>query len=94
MVTVGLINELHFLHEVFGADVSSEIKIGGNFPIKISLQNHTLVVEYKNEKIWTESLDKATSMFGLESCESIMDIVRHIDTGDESWRDKYNTLIS
>jgi hypothetical protein len=57
-------------------------------PIKISINNEIMDVWYNDTHIWHESLDEATSLFGVESVTTISEITFLIDNGNDSWKSR------
>ena len=88
MITVGLIKELFFISKALRTPVFVTLKTGIlSTNIMVNIEEHILTVWYMGYRIWTESLDEATSMFGIESCDTLAKIVSLIDSGDDKvWR--------
>lgn len=88
MITVGLIKELLFISKALRVPVRASLSPENlQCGILIDIKEQILSVSYLGYHIWTESLDEATSMFGVESCDTLAKIVSLIDSGDDKvWR--------
>lgn len=88
MITVGLVNEIQFLSNIFETPIYLKIateKTSGvlNFIVK----DGYLELIYKQNKIWKEKISGADSMFGIESCETILKIISLIEKNDDLWKE-------
>ena len=88
MITLGLVNELKFVENHFGGGLKCEIEAGGR-KINLSFQEDIIEIFYKDVLIWKERLDQEGAWFGIESCDNVFKIINCIDSGDDSWREKY-----
>jgi hypothetical protein len=88
MITVGLVNELRFISKALRTPLSSTLKTElMKSALLIEVKEQVLDVWYLGYHIWKEPLDDATTMFGIESCDSLARIVFLIDSGDDTeWR--------
>lgn len=85
MITVSLVHELNFISKHLDRKVVATLEVGEySRPITISIEKDKLSVEYMNNLIWSESISKASSNFGVESCDSILKIMKRVRQG-ESW---------
>lgn len=88
MITVGLINELIFISDAFKSPISVSVKVDKiNHPILLAIDGDFLNLEYNGAAIWSEDIKSPSSLFGVESCDTIARILFHIDAGDEAWKD-------
>ena len=87
MITVGLINELLFISSAVGSVVSCTVgcKLTTD-RIFVQVKNKILDVWYLGNHIWSEKLEDADSMFGVESVSEISRIVFLLDRNDPSWK--------
>ncbi len=85
MITVGLVKELFFIASVAKQQINCAIKPDGNYaPIELKVYPAgVLEVDYCGQLIWKETIDGPTSMFGIESCDSISRIIVCIDYGTD-----------
>lgn len=87
MITVGLIQELRFISDSFKTPISSLITCGATTrPIIVKIQEGILKVDYGNDYIWKEDIASVSSMFGIESCDSIARIIYSIDNNIPDWQ--------
>ncbi len=88
MITVGLVKELKFIATVINAPVVIHFNArSATATIGLKITKDRLKISYLNDIIWDESLEEATSMFGIESCDNIMKIIKKIDSNDGGWRE-------
>jgi hypothetical protein len=88
-ITCGMIKEFLFISKVSKTPVSVSLKT--NFskePIHFSIIDGFLDVFYSGVNIWRESLEEATTMFGIESVSTISEIIFMIDNGNDSWKSR------
>jgi hypothetical protein len=87
MITVGLVQELRFISDAFKTPISSIISCGVAVrPIIVKIQEGAVQVNYGNDYIWKEDVASASSMFGIESCDSIARIIYSIDNNIPDWQ--------
>ena len=88
MITVGLVNELRFISKALRTPATLTIKTPKTRgEIYLGIQEQILTVSYLGYHIWTETLEEGVSMFGIESCDTLAQIILLIDSGDtERWR--------
>ena len=87
MITVGLVQEISFISKFFETPMYLKIatpKASG--VLNVILKDEYLELIYKQNKIWKEKVSGAESMFGIESCETILKIISLIDSNDERWK--------
>lgn len=85
MITVGLVRELHFISVYASKKIECRIDVGeeiNNLFVSVS-QDGRLLVKYNNQDIWEEDISSQTSMFGIESCDSISRIISCINNGTD-----------
>lgn len=82
MITTSLIRELDFIATYTKAPVSCQLKIGEVSEVGIKVDKGILELEYKSNKIWREGLSQSSN-FGVESCDTIYQIMEAIDNGDD-----------
>lgn len=88
MITVGVVQELNFISQAFKVPVKASIAIPlAKNPLLIEIDNNYLSLMYNNQKIWKEEIASPASMFGIESCDSILKIIYMIDNQIEDWKD-------
>ena len=94
MITVGLVKELYFIashsNQTIGCDISY---LGGYSKIHVTVcPSAELIVAYKGQEIWREEISSDSSMFGIESCDTISRIIVCIDNGTDwsihKWQEK------
>ena len=87
MITVGLVNELRFISSVLKTGVHVKLSLDQiKDEVSIDIKDQFLTVSYVGHIIWKESLEDATTMFGIESCDTLVRIICLIDSGDtEQW---------
>ena len=83
MITVGLIKEFSYISLVTKSCVEVVFRL--KYPLLINIYNNVLTLNYNNNLIWKESLEEATSCFGLESCTTINNIITLINNGADGW---------
>lgn len=85
MITVGLVQELNYISQALNVPVKASISIplAKDF-LFIDVNNNYLELKYNNNKIWREEIFSPSSMFGIESCDSISKIIYMIDN-KENW---------
>lgn len=101
MITIGLVKELHFIAATFNHGIHSIIRatqfVNHDIHIKVS-PDGKLEVEYFDFKIWQETIDGPTSMFGVESCDTIFKIINCIDNGVDwsvhKWKENIDIPVS
>lgn len=89
MITVGLVNELRFISKALKTPIHSTLKSERmKHEIQIQIKEQVLEIWYLGYYIWKESLDDATTMFGVESCDTLAKIINMIDhdVDYEVWR--------
>jgi hypothetical protein len=86
MITTSLIKELEFISSYTNSPVFTSLKIGKVAEIGIKIEKSILELEYKSHTIWREGLSEVEN-FGVESCDTIYQIMEAIDKG-EKW-DKF-----
>jgi len=86
MITVGLVKELLFISKSLNQEVDSLLNFGWHKnPIHLKISDDKLSIYYI-EYIWEESLNEADSMFGIESCQEIANIIKLMDSGNKEWK--------
>ena len=89
MITVGLVKELYFIAHFLGTVVETTLCVstenGPSYPVRIYVSPDTALVDvwYKEEHIWSEHIEGATSFFGIESCDTISRIIACINNGSD-----------
>ena len=76
MITVGLVQEISFISKFFETPIYLKMatpKTSG--VLNIIFEKGYLELTYKQNKIWKEKVIGAESMFGIESCETILRII-------------------
>lgn len=87
MITVGIIQELNYISQALGVPVRSSLSVPlAKEPLFIDVNNNYLELRYNNQKIWREEIFSASSMFGIESCDSVSKIIYMIDNNNEDWK--------
>jgi hypothetical protein len=88
MITVGLVNELRFLVHSLKAPVEASVKSGSMQQyLKIRVDEKEIEVSYGGWIFWRESVEEGISMFGIESCQTIAQMVFLFDKKDPSWEE-------
>ena len=59
------------------------IAIGEYKPVDFTIFEDVLEVKYSGQTIWRESLSGAAANFGVESCDTILNIMSHIEKGED-----------
>lgn len=88
MITVGLVNEIQFISEFLKTPVYLKFateKTSG--VLNIIFKDGAIELFYKQNRIWKEKVSQVESMFGIESCETILKIIALIENNDEKWKD-------
>lgn len=99
MITVGLVKELLFIAKHFKKNACAFIGLYelGFVELTVSPEGG-LQVQYKGQVIWQEMVETDTSMFGVESCDSISRIITCIDNGtdwsEHAWKDSLDKIPS
>jgi hypothetical protein len=87
MITVGLVQELAFVSHFLKTPVYLKMATEKNSGVlNIILKDQYLELVYKQNKIWKEKVLSPESMFGIESCETILKIISLIDAENEKWK--------
>lgn len=88
MITVGLINELSFISEHRKTPVCFDFYTDDFlFKLTVKISKGFLEIMYRGEMIWREDVVSGSSMFGIESCDSIAKIIFLINQGSLEWRE-------
>jgi hypothetical protein len=88
MITVGLVNELRFLVHSLKTRVEASVRSGSmSRSLHIDLDREKINIYYGGYLIWRENIEEGISMFGIESCQTISQIVFLFDKNDERWQD-------
>lgn len=88
MITVGIVQELNYISQTLNIPVKTIISMPlAKEPLYIYISNNYFELQYNNQKIWKEEIFSPSSMFGIESCDSIAKIIYMIDNNIEEWRD-------
>jgi|TARA_R110000765_G_scaffold44203_1_gene91807 hypothetical protein len=83
MITTSLIRELEFISKNTRSPVCARLRIGKIPELIVKVDKGILELEYKGNNIWTEGLSDAEN-FGVESCDTIYQIIEAIDK-DQDW---------
>lgn len=88
MITVGFINELNYISNVLNVSVKCAISIPyAKKPLIIEVKDNYFELVYDGSRIWREEIMSPSSMFGIESCDSISKIIYMIDNSIKEWKD-------
>ncbi len=98
MITVGLVKEIFYIARVLNKTFYYEVTENTHhnwilrpmetLTVKVTPAGE-LEVWYRNHHIWGETVEGATSFFGVESCDSISRIIACINNDDYSWKERY-----
>lgn len=88
MITVGLVQELNYVSQALGVSVKASISIPlAKEQLFIKIENNWLFLSYSSKEIWKEEIFSPSSMFGIESCDSVSKIIYMIDNNIEEWKE-------
>jgi len=88
MITVGLINELIFISDAFKSPISVSARVDKiKHPVLLTIDGDFLSIEYNGAAIWNEDIKSPSSLFGVESCDTVARILFHVDAGNETWKE-------
>lgn len=88
MITVGFINELNYISNVLNVPVKCAISIPyAKKSLMIEVKDNYFELDYDSSRIWREEIMSPSSMFGIESCDSISKIIYMIDNNIEDWKE-------
>ena len=83
MITLSFVREVAFFSKFFKTKASCELKIGDYPPLTVSVEKDEVSVFFLNKLIWQESINKASSNFGVESCDTILKIMKLAQEGKD-----------
>lgn len=88
MITVGLVQELNYISQALSVPVKAGLSIPfAKDQLFIRIENNWLFLTYNAKEIWKEEIFSPSSMFGIESCDSVSKIIYMIDNNIEDWKE-------